>query len=304
MFILASQHGWANWQPLQFGGTRRNFLKEAASRVYEDKIACTYAENSNKDVQRALSKQRIQKHISELRHRKNSFERLDVARMSQERPVSEFEGVINNLTRPLPTPIPSSNIVSHIPSLHSRNLSVATSEAAHTPLSPPRPQSPPRRIVAQPLLPSPPPSTVPSTRDRSSIALSDTHPALRQSRPGNIPEMPRLDEHPTFANHMRNMSLESDPNRQPMSSPSSATQSQSHSQRSSPSLGSQHAFQQHPAQRIAQNLGPVENSVDKAVHRIVEMGFTPEQARHALRRTDMGDGLRVDRAVELLLREM
>lgn len=46
-----------------------------------------------------------------------------------------------------------------------------------------------------------------------------------------------------------------------------------------------------------------ENSADKAIFRIVEMGFTPEQARRALRMTDMGDGLRVDRAVELLLRE-
>lgn len=44
--------------------------------------------------------------------------------------------------------------------------------------------------------------------------------------------------------------------------------------------------------------------MDRAVYRIVDMGFTPEQARQALRRTDLGDGLRVDRAVELLLREL
>jgi hypothetical protein len=33
------------------------------------------------------------------------------------------------------------------------------------------------------------------------------------------------------------------------------------------------------------------------------MGFTAEQAREALRMTDKGTGLRVDRAVELLLRQ-
>jgi len=49
--------------------------------------------------------------------------------------------------------------------------------------------------------------------------------------------------------------------------------------------------------------GCIENTVDRAIYRIVEMGFTPEQARQALRKTDLGDGLRVDRAVELLLRE-
>lgn len=45
------------------------------------------------------------------------------------------------------------------------------------------------------------------------------------------------------------------------------------------------------------------NSVDRAVFRIVEMGFSPEQAKGALKITDMGDGLRVDRAVEFLLRQ-
>ncbi|KAL5393636.1 hypothetical protein PMIN02_005745 [Paraphaeosphaeria minitans] len=307
VFILASQNGWANWNPPMFGGTRRNFLKEAASRVYEDKIACTYAENSNKDVQRALSKQRIQKHISELRHRKNSGERLNIVRMSQERPMSEWDGVINNLTRPLPIPTSGNNLVSHIPSLHSANLSISAPELprARAPPPLPRPQSLPRRIVAQPLLPTPPPSTVPSTRDRSSVALSDTHPASRQSRSGNIPEMPRLDEHPAFVNHMQRVSNEFDHKSSPISAPeSSAANSHTHSQRSSPSLDSHSAFQQHPVQRMVQDLGPVENTVDRAVYRIVEMGFTPEQARQALRRTDLGDGLRVDRAVELLLREM
>lgn len=45
------------------------------------------------------------------------------------------------------------------------------------------------------------------------------------------------------------------------------------------------------------------NSVDRAVFRIVEMGFSPEEAKGALKITDMGDGLRVDRAVEFLLRQ-
>jgi len=69
------------------------------------------------------------------------------------------------------------------------------------------------------------------------------------------------------------------------------------------SASSQPAFQQHPLQRMVQEHDSSQNSADRAIYRIVEMGFTPEQARLALRMTDLGDGLRVDRAVELLLRE-
>ncbi|KAK0323389.1 hypothetical protein LTR82_005749 [Friedmanniomyces endolithicus] len=51
------------------------------------------------------------------------------------------------------------------------------------------------------------------------------------------------------------------------------------------------------------NAGEADNTSDRAVKKIVEMGFTAEQAKEALRMTDMGDGLRVDRAVDLLLRQ-
>lgn len=60
-------------------------------------------------------------------------------------------------------------------------------------------------------------------------------------------------------------------------------------------------FQQHPAQVNILESPAHENTAEKAIHRIVEMGFTPDEAREALRKTDLGDGLRVDRAVEMLL---
>lgn len=49
--------------------------------------------------------------------------------------------------------------------------------------------------------------------------------------------------------------------------------------------------------------GVAEDTSARAVTRIVDMGFSAAQARYALRTTDMGDGLRVDRAVDLLLRQ-
>ncbi|KAF2116866.1 hypothetical protein BDV96DRAFT_572993 [Lophiotrema nucula] len=296
-FMLASKNGWANWKAPMLGGTRRNFLKEAASRVYEDKIAIQYAQSSTKEVQRQLSKQRIQRHITELRKRKNSGERLQQIRMSQERPMSEWEGVMNNLTRPRPAP--GSNIVSHIPQLRSaapNSVLPASAELpAPVPSSPRAPRSPLRRIVAQPLLPTPPPSTVPSVADWDTRSISapsmpsiEEHPAFRKT---GVPSMPSLAEHPAFARHMQSMQMPTAP-----APPRSA-----HSNGSTHSLEDP-VFQQHPRQREILSSNAADNTADKAVYRIVEMGFTPEQARHALRVTDLGDGLRVDRAVELLLR--
>lgn len=342
-FVLAKQHGWINWNPPVFGGTRRNFLKEATSRVYEDKIATVYAESSSREVQRQISKQRIQRHITELRKRKNSGERLEEVRQSQERPMSEWEGVLNNLTRPRP-PLPSNaNLVSHIPTLRSaapastlaQQLTSIVSEmpANEEPISPERPRSPPRRIVAQPLLPSPPPSTVPSVADRSSIFSSmpsiDEHPAFRVQPSETIPEVPDLAQHPAFRQHLQH--LES----QTTSSPSLPTQTRPevpsrsitypatatisplsstpssqgiHPANRSPTLsqtsGSHPVFAQHPLQREIYATDVAENTADKAIYRIVEMGFTPEQARRALRQTDLGDGLSIERAVNMLLREM
>ena len=100
--------------------------------------------------------------------------------------MSEWENVITSLTRAHPP----------MPALDKR--------AEYMAASPPRapalahtlstciaelPASPARRTVAQPLLPSPPPSTAPSVRDRSStlttLAAISEHPALRPA-PGKF----------------------------------------------------------------------------------------------------------------------
>ncbi|KAH8730434.1 hypothetical protein GQ44DRAFT_768207 [Phaeosphaeriaceae sp. PMI808] len=132
-FKIAAQHGWNDWKPPVFGGSRRNFLKEAASRVYEDKIAHTYATTSTRDIQRQMSKQRIQNHITELRHRKTSGPRMPMVHMSEERPMSEWSTVITNLTRPRPLPSSESNIVSHIPTRRSALAQELTSSISELP---------------------------------------------------------------------------------------------------------------------------------------------------------------------------
>ncbi|KAF1963199.1 hypothetical protein CC80DRAFT_107757 [Byssothecium circinans] len=293
VFHVASLKGLDNWEPPAPGGTRRNFLKEAASRVYEDRIAEVYAESSTKEVQRAMSKQRIQRHINEIRTRKNSGERMPEIRMSSDGPLGSWEDDMDTTNRSRSHRKSVNNLVTHIPSLTSvRHVSAASNAAQEIAVSlsrtPSPPHSPPRRMVAMPLLPSPPPSTVPSVRDRSSMSSNglpplDQHPGFR--RHDTIPEMPSLAEHPMFTYNDQHRSAGS-------------------SIRSSESASSRGAFQQHPLQQSMHASDAADHTAERAIHRIVEMGFTPDQARIALRMTDLGDGLRVDRAVELLLRDM
>jgi len=53
---------------------------------------------------------------------------------------------------------------------------------------------------------------------------------------------------------------------------------------------------------LANLNGVADSTTECAVRKITEMGFSEAQAILALRMTDMGDGLRVDRAVDMLLR--
>jgi hypothetical protein len=307
-FKAAAQQGWTNWNPPEFGGSRRNFLREAASRVYEDKIANTYATTSTRDIQRHMSKQRIQKHITEIRHRKQNEPDIPMIRMSQERPMSEWSTVIGNLTRPRLERLHSTetDVASHVPirrSFLAQELTTSIAELSAEPApsigelssvsQPRRTRSPTRRIIAEPLLPTPPPSTVPSTWDRNSIAMSmpsiEEHPAYRRTH-SPIPAVPSLINHPAFRH------------RNPVTAPLHTPDYQypGHSRQSS-NDSTHSAFQQHPTQHNIRNSPAHENTAQKAIYRIVEMGFTAEQARKALKITDLGDGLRVDRAVELLL---
>ncbi|KAF2655760.1 hypothetical protein K491DRAFT_692554 [Lophiostoma macrostomum CBS 122681] len=347
-FVLASHNGLMEWMPPVFGGTRRNFLKEAASRIYEEKITTTYADPSHKEFQRQLSKQRIQRHITELRHRRHkSPDTIPEIRMSQDRPMSDWENVMDSLTRRRPSSAPGNNVVSHIPGIRSdvprsplaqQVMPEEVHPALRNRMNPPaiRPNS---RVVAQPLLPSPPPSTVPSVAGdrRSSIAMPvDVHPALRNRmnapaiRPNSrifaqpllpspppstvpsvagdrrssiAPSMPSIDEHPAFRSHDPVPDVPSLADHPMFASHTRNGSGGSNRPISSRSAESDPVYQQHEVQHNILNSDPAENSAEKAVYRIVEMGFTAHQARIALRMTDLGDGLRVDRAVELLLRE-
>jgi hypothetical protein len=128
-----------------------------------------------------------------------------------------------------------------------------------------------------------------------SMPAIEEHPAHRMRSP--VPTVPSLSNHPAFRtqNHIYDHAPPTPqllyPHRRQGSDQSTSS---NHST-------DQLAFQQHPTQRNIYNSEAHENTAEKAIYRIVDMGFTADQAREALRMTDMGSGLRVDRAVELLL---
>lgn len=306
VFEVARREGHMSWKPPLFGGTRRNFLKEAASRVYEDQIASKFAEISTRDLARQQSKLRMQKHINEIHRRRNSDERAPLIHMSQQRPTSVWSTVMNHLTRPHP-PLPSNNLISHIPILRSARTSDISASVAELPDSATPP--PHSRIVAQPLLPTPPPSSAPSHRDRHSIAIS--MPSIEE-RPTpqsqiSIPELPSPIARPAFRsmgpspNYPPPPPPPSHPYTRPLFRPMSGSSIYSRNTSGS-SLAEHPAFRQQYAQMSVYSPESYDNTADDAIYRIVEMGFTANQAREALRATDRGSGLSIDRAVELLLR--
>jgi hypothetical protein len=267
--------------------------------------------------------------------------------------MSEWENVMNSLTRVHP-PLPDNDLTSHIPSFrptsaiaqeiaHDMSAHIAelpaapiTARALLPPLvtdSPPRrtvaqpliptpsssivsasprrtvaqPLLPtpsvsaysasPRRMVAQPLLPTPSGSTWSGTLDRRSIASAMPsiieHPIFLSQSPSQLP----FPDHPAFRSQRPHVRKETD-----ISVSSRGSSDSGRSDRSGGPGGAHHpAFQQHPAQVDIFNSPAHENTADKAIYRIVEMGFTADEAKEALRKTDLGDGLRVDRAVEMLL---
>ncbi|KAI7281077.1 hypothetical protein KC345_g4377 [Hortaea werneckii] len=85
-----------------------------------------------------------------------------------------------------------------------------------------------------------------------------------------------------------------------LSGPQSSVGSQWSNRRISPIIeDSVDAFNRMLLQNFA---GLADSTSVHAVNKVIEMGFTPAQAQEALKKTDMGDGLRVDRAVDWLLR--
>jgi hypothetical protein len=148
--------------------------------------------------------------------------------------------------------------------------------------------SPPRRVLAQPLLPTPSASTVTNSREWHRYSTGTSMPSILEDPLHHPLSEPPGPPHPAFRPH-------------PMSLPYRERHMRQGSWSSGSSSSRGGALQQQEQQNHIYGSRSHENTAEKAIYRIVEMGFTAQQAREALRLTDLGNGLRVDRAVELLL---
>lgn len=244
-FAFARQQGWTQWTPPAIRGSRKNFVHEAVSRVYEEKICETFSpEQSQRQEMRSIRRSRVPSFHSEIQPRKLSAS-ISVRTCASERPASGWENL---------------NFPNHHNSFDAESSSPTTVvRRVHTiARKPVRPSAPPPPQRAAPMLPPSPPLS------HSSFSTPPTqHPFFQPQEDGSW--LGAGEDLPAYS-------------------------------------GRPASWDQHPLQRAMNDEDPGANSAEKAVFRIVEMGFTHEEAKGALKITDMGDGLRVDRAVEFLLR--
>ena len=294
-FVAAKQHGWIDWnQPLS-GGSRSIFLKEAVSRLYEERVYATFASTESHTTNESNRRERRKRSATfardlQQRRRANSENLLSSSSSSPAAtavvasPAAAVAGKKQRVARKAAPPA----LLVAAASVHSQFSFCRSTVSHHSLIFSPYPAS-----ASTPVVPQIPASALsPSSVHSEPTIASPIHPAFRATTTTTTVESVTLA--PTLA-----------PTRY------APVEEAASSNASTESLGIA-ASLQHPLQwelhMAGDGTGTLPsggmNSADRAVFRIVEMGFSPEQAKTALRITDMGDGLRVDRAVEFLLRTM
>ncbi|KAI9688197.1 MAG: hypothetical protein M1822_001703 [Bathelium mastoideum] len=315
-FELAHEHGWTKWSPPvtaeKGSSTRSTFLKDAISRVYEERVAVAQAAAASpvKAVYRKMSQDRVAGFRDEIRTEKArpTYSRLPP---SDERPMSDWQGASSELGfgPPVPPvqdwPQPLAQQHAHHPAAtngadsggRDRFGSVATTGTNDTHVSPPHAAG----VGPSATSPQPLPATVfghggpfgsaspphyhhhkQHARSPAPTGLGITSPSGAPRINSAIPSSPLelLLPPETYGGHAG-----AGAGRSPMATPGA---------REVPAV-----LQLDLGKVVEEPMGTAE----RAVQKIREMGFAEEDAKRALRMTDIGDGLRVDRALELLLRE-
>lgn len=229
-FELAKAKGWTEWSP-SVTGSRATFLKEPASRLYEERISAMTLQMQSPDVmeRKESARKRVAALAAEIRLRRQTtaYKRLPLIDMHNERAMS----MVSRGSSVVPTRSAQMVQTSNFPPAI-RHHSYSAQSA--------RPMQPSDMV--------------------SPLTYRSNNASARPSSPSDL-WSPR---------HI------------------------------SPIIeGRVEAFNR---LTLANLEGKAESTVELAIRKITEMGFTEAQATHALRMTDMGDGLRIDRAVDMLLR--
>jgi hypothetical protein len=378
-FTVARRHKWTTWFAPAKGTSRNQFLRDAVSRLYEERVIQAYSPRVSVSVtqnMKELRRQRGEELANELRQRRKNLK--SQLPYGPERPMSRAYTIIDRLASPTPTPT-SAHSESPMSDVHPAFRAEPNQQqmGSHSPVSlptPPIPQLPasysPVSFISSSspvqaqdsqsqvsfphssqtsLLYAPPsnrptPAVLPQTlyapASHSSASPGLYPPASHTSplvtyfptashRPAPSPPTPTQSSFagsPYKANAPGPLSptgkSRAPPSPAPPSPAGSQNSSSSSRRHSSQRKSSSHAKpsrrasrgsrehppgyqpgRQHPLQIAIESSDSSMCSPEKAIFRIVEMGFTAEDAKAALKLTDTGVGLRVDRAIEYLLRQ-
>ncbi|MCJ1405013.1 hypothetical protein MMC11_008239 [Xylographa trunciseda] len=264
-FAAVRSAGYTVWTPPAHGSSRSTFLKEAVSRVYEEKMSLqrpspptssrsvfstlpqvaspplTSAPNSPDAT--FLARQRCAVHAAEIRAKRQDPAYKDVP-VSDERPMSNYPEVLARLDA-LSTSGAKVPPVPKLPSLAAR-------------LSLRRPK------VILPI------SSMSKLKSSSTTSSPTASPSKKPHRTGRVNESQESFASSSAASELSHDKLPLHPNAQSVTVPS----------------------------------GPqVRDPVDVAVERLTAMGFEEGRAKRALAETDSGNSVNFERAVSVLVRE-
>lgn len=296
-FAVAYDHGWTQWSPPSPGTSRTEFLKEPLARLYQERI------HHSSDRQQAQARSEYMEEIrrqkghslaDELRRSQRSMDcprsgRSRPLRLMDERPMSNWELVLSKFAQ---AELASS--VAAAESTSNGSVAMSTSEQFEKEVNTSDGRSTPA-------------TTASSTSSPHFVYNKEFGPSSSRS---SSPRLPALPSSPHSFNHSSALSSTASLNdihpafRTEVEQSRAASRGTMYSSSTPEPVGV--GFTHHPLQTQLMPVAttdPATNSADRAVLRIVEMGFTAEQARYALMKTDTGDGLKIDRAVEMLLRQ-
>ena len=320
MFAHARAQGYTDWRPPAQNSSRSTFLKEAVSRVYEEKLALgrsatsaspkaltippqdpagrTSCDSPPSPGTALASRQRVAQHAAELRAKKQDPKYKDVP-VSTERPMSNYKDVLCRLealsTSAEPTP-PVPKLTGLAARLSRGMPRVAISSPTR---SKPSSASPSAVSVSTPASPK-----SYAKFDAANAAGRAASPTTRQATGGRFSSLRERvagrANNPTDGKESRSGTPIEVTDEKVAVLPSDVPSGSGGARSKQGSNGAPPT----PKTPVVVPRGPqVKDPVDLAVERLVAMGFDETRAKRALAETDSGNRINFDNALTKLIKE-
>ena len=324
MFAHARAHGYTAWTPPSPSSSRSTFLKEAVSRVYEDKLAASRSSSSASPKKLGClprvvtslsrkhtcdeppspgtalaSRQRVAQHAAELRAKKQdpTYKNVPVA---SERPMSNYRDVLDRLealsasVEPVP-PVPK------LPSLAAQLSKclprVSISSPIREKVEAPAEESASSSAVSLPTPASPRPGPKADVRDPAvspTTGKDDRFASLQDRVTGPGPGSRSGTPVEVSDEKVAVEPLPESPKPNDDARTGAGKQSKSNNGQKNPP----------PKAAVVVPRGPqVRDPVDTAVERLMAMGFDETRAKRALAETDSGNRINFENALNRLVKE-